>query len=94
MSNLTLAIDDELLRSARIKALHEGTSVNEICRRAIEQYVGRGSAGEQQAAMLRETFAFAKAQPARAGPLWEGRDVLYEGRVAPDPGAARAKRRG
>ena len=35
MSNLTLAIDDELLRDARIKALQVGTSVNEICRRAI-----------------------------------------------------------
>ena len=81
MSNLTLAIDDELLRDARIKALQDGTSVNEICRRAIEQYVGRESAGERQAAALRATFAFAKPRRAGSGPLWEGRDVLYAERL-------------
>ncbi len=37
MSNLTLVIDDALLKVARIKALRNDTSVNEICRRAIEQ---------------------------------------------------------
>jgi predicted HicB family RNase H-like nuclease len=44
MSNVTLAINDALLKEARIKALKDGTSVNEICRRAVEQYVGRESA--------------------------------------------------
>jgi hypothetical protein len=38
MANLTLAIDDDLLRAARIKAVQEGTSVNEICREAIARY--------------------------------------------------------
>ena len=93
MSNLTLAIDDELLRDARIKALQNGTSVNEICRRAIEQFVGRESAGERQATALRATFAFAKPRHAGSGPLWEGRDVLYEDRVPPEPGSARSKHR-
>lgn len=94
MSNLTLAIEDELLRTARIKALQNGTSVNEICRRAIEQYVGNESAGERHAAALRATFAFvSKALPASAGPLWEGRDVLYEGRVPPEPAPTSVKRR-
>lgn len=41
MSNLTVVIDDALLRSARIKALEQGTSVNEICRQAIESFVGQ-----------------------------------------------------
>ena len=81
MSNLTLAIDDELLRDARIKALQNGTSVNEICRRAIEQYVGRESAGERHAAALRATFAFAKPRPLGSGPLWEGRDAIYAERL-------------
>ena len=66
VSNLTLAIDDELLCDARIKALQGGTSVNEICRRAFEQYVGRESAGERQATALRATFAFAKPGRARS----------------------------
>ena len=38
MSNLTLVIEDDLLRAARIKAVQEGTSVNEICRQAIARY--------------------------------------------------------
>ena len=77
MTNLTLAIDDALLREARIKALKEDTSVNEICRRAIEQYVGAKSAGERQAAMLRASFANALPRPAGSGPAWEGREALY-----------------
>ncbi|TMH07421.1 MAG: CopG family transcriptional regulator, partial [Betaproteobacteria bacterium] len=35
MSNLTITIDDELLRAARVKAVQQGTSVNEVCRQAI-----------------------------------------------------------
>lgn len=77
MSNLTLVIDDELLRDARVKALQDGTSVNQICRNAIEQYVGRQSAGERQAAMLRASFANALPRPAGSGPAWEGREALY-----------------
>ena len=81
MANLTLAIDDKLLREARIKALTDDTSVNEICRRAIEQYVGRAAVGERQAAALRETFGFAKPRPAGSGPAWEGRDAIYKERL-------------
>jgi hypothetical protein len=81
MSSLTLAIDEKLLREARIKAVKEGTSVNEICRKAIEEYVGHQSAGERQAALLQATFEFAKTMPAAGGPLWEGRDALYAVRL-------------
>ena len=81
MSNLTLAIDDELLREARIKALRDGTSVNEICRRAIEQYVGQASKGEQLAARLRASFALAKRAPAGSGPAWPGREAIYAERM-------------
>ena len=81
MANLTLAIDDKLLREARIKALEQGTSVNEICRQAIEQYVGRQSAGERHVALLRATFALAKPRPAGAEPLWPGREAIYAERL-------------
>jgi hypothetical protein len=39
--NLTLVIPEELLRKARVQAVHEGTSVNEIVRNLLEGYVGR-----------------------------------------------------
>jgi hypothetical protein len=41
MRNLTLALDVDLLRAARVKAVQEGTSVNEICRQAIARCVGQ-----------------------------------------------------
>jgi hypothetical protein len=80
MSNLTLVIDDALLKEARIKALKEDTSVNEICRKAIEQYVGRGSAGEEVAARLRASIARAQLRPEGSLPAWQGREALYEER--------------
>ena len=43
MANITLSIDEALLQAARIRAVKEGTSVNEICRRAIEMYARRQS---------------------------------------------------
>ena len=38
MSNLTITIDEQLLRAARIKAVQQGTSVNEVCRQAIAAF--------------------------------------------------------
>lgn len=38
MSNLTITIDDELLHTARVKAVQQGTSVNEVCRQAIAAF--------------------------------------------------------
>jgi hypothetical protein len=81
MSSLTLAIDDALLREARIKAVKEGTSVNEICRKAIEQYVGRESDAERRVARLRASFARALPRPAGSPPAWQGREALYEERM-------------
>ena len=38
MANLTLKIDDKLLRRARIRALEQGTTVNELVRNCLSQY--------------------------------------------------------
>jgi hypothetical protein len=82
MSNLTLVIDDALLKEARIKALKDGTSVNEICRRAIEQYVGRsGDDTERRVARVRASFARALARPVDARVAWQGREALYDERA-------------
>lgn len=40
VSNLTLAIDDETLRKARIRALEQGTSVNAVVRNYLQIYAG------------------------------------------------------
>ena len=38
MANLTLAIDEDLLRRARVRAAEQGTSVNAGVRQLIEGY--------------------------------------------------------
>ena len=61
MSNLTVVIDDDLLRTARIKALQQGTSVNEICRQAIERFAA--SADDQQDFMAQLVASLLHGQP-------------------------------
>ena len=41
MANLTVTIDDDLLRAARVRAVQHGTSVNEVCRQAIAEFAGQ-----------------------------------------------------
>lgn len=44
MANLTLSIDDDLLRKARIRALSRGTSVNALLREYLEHFADSGRA--------------------------------------------------
>lgn len=77
MANITLSIDDALLQAARVRAVKEGTSVNEVCRRAIEAYARhRGERG----ARYRELQARIDASPGVTGkPLPAlGREELYQ----------------
>ena len=39
MAILTIAVDDDLLKQARLRALKEGTSVNRVLRERLESYV-------------------------------------------------------
>jgi len=39
MANLTITVDAELLKRARLRALREGTSVNRLLRERLESYV-------------------------------------------------------
>ncbi|MBX6748269.1 MAG: hypothetical protein IRY85_01140 [Micromonosporaceae bacterium] len=40
MANLTLSIDDDLLRRARVRAAERGTTVNAIVRDFLETFAG------------------------------------------------------
>lgn len=77
MANITLSIDDALLQAARVRAVKEGTSVNEVCRRAIELYARRK---DDRLARYRELQAEIDANPCVGSkpPLAGGRDALYE----------------
>jgi hypothetical protein len=76
MTNLTLTVDEDILRTARIKALELGTSVNALVREYLKQLAGRSTAAEGVA----EFFVATKG--AGAGGGIEGRswsrDELYE----------------
>jgi hypothetical protein len=78
MANLTIAVDDELLRRARIKAVSEGTSVNEVCRQAIEAYASaQSSSYENIRAELKALSRHYRPDP-DGEPVWPGREALYE----------------
>ena len=76
VSNLTLAIDDETLKRARIRALEQGTSVNALVREYLEIYAGidrgRGVLGD-----LVDLANSVDSGSAGSGRSWR-RDDLYE----------------
>lgn len=93
MSNLTLSIDDDLLRAARVKAVIEGTSVNEICRRALAAYAQGGEAEAAVRAGARAQAFIRHAQRVSVGTA-DGprldREQLYEEMLSErSPGSAR-----
>jgi plasmid stability protein len=76
MTNLTLTVDDDILRMARIRALELGTSVNALVREYLKQLAGRSTAAEGMA----EFFAATKGAGASSGSegrAWS-RDELYD----------------
>ena len=64
MANLTLRIDADLLRRARIRASERGTSVNAVVREFLEAYAG----GERETAALQALRALADHTRASSGP--------------------------
>lgn len=76
MANLTITIDERLLKQARIRALEDGTSVNALLRAYLERYAGSGQAGEALAGFAR----LARRSTATSGPggrTWT-RDELHD----------------
>ena len=82
MANLTLAIDDDLLRQARIKAVQQGTSVNEICRQAIERFAAPATGEGDFMARLAAVGDRIAATAGAAEPAWPNRDALYDEALA------------
>jgi plasmid stability protein len=76
MANLTLNIDDDLLRKARIRALEEGTSVNA----AVRDFLARFADDERSARGLESFLEVARrssASSGESGRRWT-RDSLYD----------------
>jgi hypothetical protein len=77
VANLTITVDAEILRKARIRALEQGTSVSAILTERLARYVGESR--EQQAAteQLRTLARSASGSPRPKRPR-PSRDELHE----------------
>ena len=77
MANLTLTVDDWVLRRARIHALERGTSVNALVREYLERIAHDGTDLE---AIVAGIDALADTTASKRGGRWT-RDDLYEPRL-------------
>lgn len=75
MGNLTITVDDESLKKARIRALQEGTSVNALLREFLDSY--SGVSREQRKAVSRIAGLSRASHSRRDGLKWN-RDELHE----------------
>ena len=75
MGNLTIKVDDESLKKARLRALEEGTSVNALLREYLDAYAGVNRARKEA---VKEVLALARRSRARRGGRTWTRDELHE----------------
>ena len=75
MANLTITVNDELLRKARIRAAEQGTSVNAVLREHLEVWTGVRE--QHRRALARLLKASRESTAGSGGRKWT-RDELYE----------------
>jgi plasmid stability protein len=75
MANLTIAIEDELLQRARVRALQQGTSVNAVLRQYLQAWTD-DSRSRQTA--IREILDLANSIDTGSGGRRWTRDELHE----------------
>jgi hypothetical protein len=80
MKNITLAIDQEVLRAARRYAAEHDTTVNAL----VRDYLTRLTTFEQKAAKARERLVeLSEQSEGRMGSWKWNREDAYEGRLSP-----------
>ena len=78
MANLTISVDDEVLKRARIRALEENSSVNAVLGRYLEEYAQTAELKLRRNEALDALVALAKTcQAGRQGRRWT-RDELHD----------------
>lgn len=75
MSNLTIVVDDEVLKRARIRALELGTSVNSLLREYLESFAG---GAEERRQATRELVERSRRSTSRRGGRRWTRDQLHD----------------
>jgi len=79
MANLTIAIEDDVLKKARLKAVEDGTSVNAVVREFLREYTGSASRRVESAKRL---IALAHESAAEIGPVTWTRTGLHDREAA------------
>ena len=74
MSNLTITIDEDVLKRARMRALDQGTSVNALLRDYLTAYAGSEARAEATKQLLASSR---RARSGRGTARWT-RDELHE----------------
>ncbi len=78
MANLTIAVDDDTLEKARIRALEEDTSVNAVLREYIEEYASRRQEQLEAARRIIEDARDSKSGSGPGGRKWKRVDAYRE----------------
>jgi hypothetical protein len=76
MANLTITVDDRLLKQARMRALEDGTSVNALLRTYLERYAGAADTNAALGGFVRLARGSA-ATSGQRGRTWT-RDELHD----------------
>lgn len=75
MANLTIVVDEEVLKSARARAYELGTSVNAMVREYLESF--SGATAERQRA-TRELLEMSRAATSKRGGRYLPREEFYD----------------
>jgi plasmid stability protein len=75
MANLTITVNDDSLKKARIRAIQEGTSVNALLREYLDSYSNLRR--DQQEAVARILMVSRKSKSRRGERTWS-RDELHD----------------
>ncbi len=80
MTNLTISLDEEVIREARVRAIREGTSVSAKVREFLQQYASEQPAAsrEQQKEAAKKILEAARAYTGGLGGWKFNRDELYD----------------
>ena len=88
MKNITLAIEEDVLRGARVYAAEHDTTVNALVRDFLARLAREKQAAAeleaQRAQARRELVELSRNSPGRLGPDWKwNREKTYEDRLFP-----------
>lgn len=57
MKNITVSVDDDLYREARVRAAEQGTSVSRVVKESLVSFTAKPSAADDRGARIRELAA-------------------------------------